>query len=609
MQSSYEASLARLNDQQRAAATATSYNAVIEAVPGSGKTTTLVARIAYLIKERHVDPSRICVMTYTKAAVADVEKRLAETFPNVDTRGVRICTIHSLANSIIYDFFEKNNQPLPKVIQESDIKHNLREIVRQEQDVYLTDEELSSYAECSTFLKNNMLSPKDIPDTPENKEIIAMYSDYQRAIRLTDSNAIDYDDMLTLAQHILERYEEPRQAIQNRYDWWLIDEAQDCSPLQYALFDLVVTKGHVTLVGDSDQSIYAFRGADPSLLLNRLLDPTYKRFDIETNYRSKQEITDLANAFNQKGQDSKHIIATHPTGAIIETKLATTKNAQYRRVTQFVKRNAPNVAILYRNNDSAVPLAEYLMRNNISFQVRNPNTQFFTSRPVLDVLAMLHLAEDMTDVDAFMRIYYKLRMYVTKSMATAAANNATRNGTSPFVELMKLVKGSPNKEKRVWKAHHMLQSLSDRNLSSQVTRIMKSDYRYYLKEYGGENKVTIMRHLATQVQTVSELEALLERIRAAISATNVKDPQVTLCTLHSAKGLEWNSVAIIDLNANLFPTTTDNTDSLSGLPTTSYAEERRLMYVGITRARNNLLMTSSSRNVSEFLEQIEYQLL
>lgn len=593
----------RLDAQQFDAATTADTHIVIEAVPGSGKTTTVVSRIAYLINEKQVPPHQICAMTYTNAAVDDMRRRATELFPDIDMSKVNICTIHKFANAISNTYRNINGQPPLVVVDDATRRASLRTLVSAENDIFLTDEEISSYEQAASYIKNMMINPKT--DNELNDDAKRVFDQYQRALRMSNPNGIDFDDMLLFALRVLESSPTVKSLFTRRHSWWLIDEAQDCSPLQYEIFEHLTEGSNVTLVGDSDQSIYAFRGADPKLLLKYLKDPDYSKFEIETNYRSYADICDIANSFRHGGSD-KAIIPIKSYGASVTQRFCTTPNMQYRALAKFARDKTGDTAVIYRSNDSAVPLVHYLMKNNIPFNMITKNTAFFTSRPISDVLSILKLANDPHDTESFMSIYYKLQMYISKKEANKAVSMCKTTNKPIMSCLLKLIPTSDYRHKKILHIYYMLQDMSYKPLTAQIATIEKSPYKKYLEQYGGESKVNILRHLAKDATDVSDLTELLDSISQTISQNSDAPAKLHLVTAHSAKGLEWDNVAIIDLNRGTFPITNRGRDALTKLPTTSEDEERRLMYVAITRARKSLLISSSSRTPSVFMKELEY---
>lgn len=591
----YEKSLERLDDQQLDAVISDAKTLVIEAVPGSGKTTTIAAKAAYLIKEEDVPANRIVMLTYTKAAVADIRRRMLELFPDVNTRTMRVSTIHSLCHTIISEHVRRTHMPMPKVADQLAVRYQMRKIVKQKTGGarYLTDEELSTIETIAGFYKNMRTLPKKTDPMRE------FYDVYQEAMAAQGPNVIDYDDMMAYAMKILELDQTSLEKARKMFDFWLIDEAQDCSPLQHQIISALTDKANVTFVGDTDQSIYGFRAAKPELLEDIMRRKDVTSLRIESNYRAGNCLCEVANKFIGHDASTKHIIATRDECGTISFSRNRSRKPQYDALIEFARSHDGDCAILYRNNDLAFPLAQTLARKGIEFSMHNPNTSFMTSRPVRDISAFIHLADNPSDAKAFMQIYSKMSLFVKRADAESVAKRA-KPGQNLFDEL---AKAATKKQvaTRAATVAWFIQSLRTLTPSEIIHKVRKSAYKNYLQENGGAYRLGIVDELSQDTNNRREFDDMMDDLANIVHAHTNKKAPLVLSTIHSAKGLEWDNVAVMDMNAHVFPAPAPKGQTLA---VSSNQEERNLMYVAMTRAKNNLMLASSAPKASEFLDEI-----
>lgn len=592
----YQNTLEMLDEQQRHAATCQSKRLVIEAVPGSGKTTTIASRLAYLVRECGLEPRRVVMLTYTNAGVADMRDRVAKLFPDMDLSATRISTIHSLANMVISRYCIVTRQTPPQLADKFAIRHAIRQITLDDTDgeLWLTDEELGLYEDVASYFKNMRTTPDDDDDARD------IYDDYKRAMSTLPALSMDYSDMLSVATRILERDERMQAWMNGLFDAWLIDEAQDCSPLQHDFIRVAAGDNPTTFVGDTDQSIYAFRAATPELLEALATDAGTDCVRIESNYRSDRCICSLANAFlgRDDAADTKHITATKDGRGSISFATNTSVTAQNKALSTFAGTCEGTCAILYRSNDTALPLMRLLDDYGIDYHLTKSPVSFFDSRPVADVLAMLALSADPHDEKAFARLYYKIGERISRAKMLAATQSC-----GPREDLFDaLAKKVPYAARSCREMACALRRMRHQTPEAQIRIAMRSPYGRYLKEQGGANRVRTLKELARGLKTTPELLALIQRMRESAREHLASESTLTLSTIHSAKGLEWDNVAVISMNKGSFPKPEPETQS--AMRQISAREERNLMYVAMTRARHRLLLSSSTSDVSEFMDEV-----
>lgn len=593
----YDQSMARLDQEQRQAATHNARRLVIEAVPGSGKTTTIVSRVAWLMREIDVRPHRIVLTTFTNAAVDDIKQRMAELFEDVDMSRVHVSTIHSLANMAIRHYHARIGTPMPQLVNGALLRQKVREVALRKTDRFLTDEEISDIETIAAYHKNLDAKPKPKEATFEAFDL------YEQAKRELGPNLIDYDDMMLYGTRIVEQDEATRAYMQALFDFWLIDEAQDCSPIQHSFVDAVAHNADVTFVGDTDQSIYAFRGAKPELLERIMEEPETTRVDIKTNYRSDRLICNTADAFMGHGTVTKHMEPVSLEKGSITVKRHGSKRAEYKTLLEFAQAatKGHDTAILYRDSDTAIPLVSFLDHHGVEFALRGGTDTFFTSRPVSDALAWLTLAKRPDDTKAFMRLYSKFGIYAKRTEAERACTLC--KPSERLFEVLSRVLQKPFSKRRAIDADRLLRRIEHLGPRRAIQLILNSHYGEYLEEMGGGRKTIILMELAKGTTSLDNLTEKLDETRNSMARHKYAKSALTLSTVHSAKGLEWDRVAIANLDDKAFPKETPIIHDAN--PQVAQRQEKNLMYVALTRARHEILVCSSKRETSMYLERVD----
>lgn len=387
-----------LNPQQERAVQAVDGATLLLAVPGSGKTTVMVARIGYLVVERHVPPEQVIAITFTKSAAEEMRTRLARQFKDGElARKVKFCTI----NSLCYEIYKKwaSGHPRRKtrsVIDASDQRRLLRETIHKHTKEFVSQADITELETAISLAKNRMLDGDgrlmldgSIPHFSE------MYDEYCRALK--DRGLMDFDDQLAFAKYVLENDETILREYRSSYQYWCVDEAQDTSALQHRIIEMLARDSRsVFMVGDEDQSIYGYRGACPEELLNFRF--TYSNTFVlmmERNYRSGDEIVSAANTFvgRCKGRYEKHMVSERGKGSTVRAIEVPDRMAQYDAVLETIRSHTGpgTLAVIYRDNETAVPLVDRLLREGVPYQMLSKSSTFFTSAVVREIKAFLSL--------------------------------------------------------------------------------------------------------------------------------------------------------------------------------------------------------------------------
>lgn len=366
-----------LSEIQKQAVRQTEGALLLLASPGSGKTTTIIMRIGYLIEEKRVHPSRIKAVTFSRASAADMKERFKRFFPELPP--VDFSTIHSLAFEVVREHFRKTR--ITYHLIEGNMEHEeqgktrmdglplhkkliLRDLYTRLHNEPITEDQMEELTTYISYIKNKMVPEESWPlvkcEVSKADRILWEYERFKRTG--TDKLLVDYDDMLTLCNEIMERDRELLKKYQHRYDHVLTDESQDTSMVQHAIIEKLVREhGNLCVVADDDQSIYSWRGAEPSYLLNfKEAYPKAVTLFMEQNYRSSQDIVSVTNQFIKRNQNryDKNMFTSNPSHKPILIRSFADYQYQVKYLIEQVQEvdNLRDVAILYRNNASSVIL-------------------------------------------------------------------------------------------------------------------------------------------------------------------------------------------------------------------------------------------------------------
>ena len=591
----------QLSVQQQQAADHIDGPALVLSVPGSGKTTVLLERIRRL-QAAGIDPSRILTVTFSRVQAEDMRLRFGE-----DT-DVSFFTIHSFCYQLVRGWLRAKNRQRRVIEGKGFNKYDLlrrlcierygRPIAKEETEEffriygYLTNTRAESMKDCDEFYRT-------------------LLTDYDEAKRA--HHFIDFDDMLTLCLHILETEPSWLKRLRGRFPYVQLDEGQDTSRLQMDILRLIAApNNNLFVLADDDQSIYAFRGADAQALLQFSAwydDPSF--YYLEHNYRSTPGILESASrviANNTVRYKKTLRPVKEPAGPVVH-KIVPNLKKQLQVLLRAARADDGKItAILYRNRVSGLPVAAMLAKHGIPYTVRHAWDDIRTHPIVRDVFSFLRLAENPLDADAFLSVYYKIGAYISKEQALLASEAGDHRS--------------------VWDALAALGDLPDwradqlRGVSKKWSRLrrmpfakriayIESELNYgdYVREWARRQTfsdntgqlIDILKAFSAQAESAEELSSLLSPKSADGNGT------VVLSTIHGSKGLEYDRVFLIDLVQAEFPGNYgDDPDEIAVLE-----EERRLFYVGMTRAKEELTLISlAHRNErscepSQFIQEIK----
>ena len=607
-----------LNAQQSEAVKTVEGPVLLLAVPGSGKTTVLVLRLGYMILNCGIKPENILTVTYTVAATRDMAQRFAGYFGAELAERLEFRTINGICAKIIAYYSRMiGKKPFELVTDEKSTAGILTQIYQQVEQTWPTEADLRKVRTLITYIKNQMLTEKEIRALGKQKgsplraadcdiNIAAIYERYNHWLR--DQHLMDYDDQMVYALTILRKVPQVLEYFQEQYRYICVDEAQDTSRIQHAIIALLASKyDNLFMVGDEDQSIYGFRAACPEALINFEREHRgAKVLLMEQNYRSGSGIVRAADRFIQRNtlRHAKHMVCADGAaeGPEVREVVLKTRRAQYNYLLRVADGCEEETAVLYRNNESAIPVVDLLERNNVPYRIRNAEVGFFTHRTVMDISNIIKLAYDPLDVDAFMAAYYKLGLYLNKETASLVCDLSRRLGLPVLETAIRYADLKPMTLKSLKSIRTHLENMKEERGDQAVSKIVRHmGYGEYLSNAGiRDSKIYILKALGAQTESPAEL---LDRIGYLedIFRGKASDPgcPFILSTIHASKGLEYDTVYLMDVVDGLFPEEVPaSMKYMQPDERRVLEEERRLFYVGMTRAKKRLcVFTTEAKSV------------
>jgi len=611
-----------LNDRQRQAVNISDGPLLVLAGAGSGKTKVLTTKVAHLILEKGIDPSNILAITFTNKAAKEMKERILNIVGSVGYQ-IQISTFHSFGLSILKKHYDKLGLSKNFTILDSDdssivIKNILKDMNIEE-----------NYRGIKSVISNNKNSLIDSHDyqryvnTEYDEIVLKVYERYEQKLKV--NNSVDFDDLLMLPIVLFKKYPEVLLEYQEQYKYILIDEYQDTNEAQYSLAKMISSKyKNICVVGDDSQSIYSWRGSNYKNILNFEKDyPNCKTVFLEQNYRSTKTIINASNDLikNNINRKDKNLWTENEEGVKIEYHTSLDeKDEAYYTVNQINKLvddgiDYKDIAILYRTNAQSRNIEDELLRNNIPYNVVG-SVHFYNRKEIKDLMAYLKLIYNNEDDVSLSRIINVPRRKIGATTLDKLKEKAKCENVSLFQAI------ESGKELEFKKLIEELSSLKDEmTLTKFVETVLeKSGLIKELKdEKTLEAEVRIenlneFKSIAYQFEEkygIISLDDFLSEVSLVSDVSEYKnsDNNVTLMTIHSAKGLEFNNVFIIGLEEGVFPhfNSFNSSDELE--------EERRLCYVAITRAKSRLWLVNAEKRtmygnttknpVSRFINEID----
>ncbi len=574
-----------------------------------------MTRLGYMVCCHDIAPDSILTMTYTVAATKEMQQRFASMFGSEYADALEFRTINGLSAKII-DYYSRNHgkrQPFELLYNDGELARMVGQIYQKINNEYATESTIKDIRTGITYIKNMMLTNEEIDALDVGvSQLPEIYNQY--CAELKHRGLMDYDDQMSYALTILNSFPAVLKHFQDKYRYICVDESQDTSKIQHAIIRLLAQKhGNIFMVGDEDQSIYGFRAAYPDALMNFSNDyPNAKVLLIEHNYRSTNEIVDVANTFVSKNRFryKKAIVPTRGNGLPIQVIDVVDRSTQYKYLFTVARTCETETAVLFRNNDSALPLIDMLELYGIPYNCRQFDGVFFSHRIVVDITDIINFAYDPLNTEIFMRIYYKFGTPLTKKAATYACEQSKLTGKPILEELLKFHEMSSYAKEGVINLLIMLPMITKSNGRKAVKIIwnMAGYGQYVIANKLDAGKFVTLCTLGENMNSPLDLLNRLNELRDIIkNHTNSGDNKFILSTIHSSKGLEYDRVFLLDIFDGTLPSKA-TPDASCQDEIKQYEEDRRLYYVGMTRAKNELYVFNCRDIDSAFTSEVLHSL-
>ncbi|MGO1468656.1 MAG: ATP-dependent helicase [Tissierella sp.] len=599
--------------------------ALVLAVPGAGKTTVLIHRTYNLIEHLNINPLKILSITFSKASALDMKNRFINSFPQVNSKNIHFSTIHAFCYRLISEYSYRNRKKY-KLIEGNKGENKfilLKNLYLHVNKTYITEEKLESLLNSIGYIKNMMLDVDEFLklykiDISNFKTIYDKYETYKR-----ENDLLDFDDMLSISWEILNKDEYLLSKYREKYQYIQVDEGQDTSRLQLEIIKLIAyPKNNLFIVADDDQSIYGFRGAYPKGLLN--FKSQFKDGSIyfmEENYRSSSNIVNTCNDFIKTNtlRYKKDIFTENSNMEPINIVKVKFLNDQYNYLIKDMEdKDFNNTSILYRNNLSSIGLIEVLSQNNIPFSTQDKNLKFFNHWVIKDIIDFINFSKNPERIDLFEKFYYKMKGYISKKQLNYA--KTLNENLNVFDRIMDFPGIKQYHRRNVRNLKLDFKKLSKLNVKDAIDYIESNlEYGSYLKDnsvkfgYVYDNLSTLLFYLkmiSSSCESLDELLIKLDSLKKLCANSHNNKEGIRLSTIHGAKGLEFENVYIVDLIDGNFPSANSIDDFENG-DIDDLEEERRLFYVGMTRAKKHLTLLSSKyingslKETSRFITELE----
>ena len=630
-----------LNDKQKEAVLSTEGPCLVIAGAGSGKTKVLTHKIAYLMQEKNVKPWSILAITFTNKAANEMKERVENLIGDV-AKDMWIGTFHSICVIILRRYIDRIGFTSSFIIFDSSDQRTLvKQCLKQ---LNVDDKMLNDRAVLSEIsnAKNEMLEPDAYKLRTNNeirKETIAkIYELYQK--RLRENNAIDFDDIINYTIRILSENPDVLEYYSNKFEYVLVDEYQDTNKAQFTLVSILAARhGNITVVGDNDQGIYSFRGADITNILNFEKDfPGTKIIKLEQNYRCTQNILDAANAVikNNETKYEKKLWTENGKGGMITVFRGNDEYDEANFVVENINRlrreeymTYNDFAVLYRMNSQSRSIEDILRRENVPYKIIG-GLKFYERKEIKDTIAYLRLIQNPSDNLSLTRIINEPKRGIGKTSLDNVQQIAVQSETSMYDVIKRadefgLNRVFVNSREFVSQIEELRAKKDNIKISDLIKETLnKTGYTKALEDEDTTEAETRLENIEEFLTVAMEfeeqmaensLEEFLEGITLSSDLDNAdnQEDSVTLMTLHSAKGLEFPVVFLVGMEEGIFP----GYKSI-GEPK-ELEEERRLCYVGITRAKQNLFIScarqrtifgsTSCNQVSRFVKEIPKELM
>ncbi|MBE5845087.1 MAG: ATP-dependent helicase [Butyrivibrio sp.] len=609
----FERYLRHLSSQQLDAVRTIDGPVLLLAVPGSGKTTVLVNRLGYMLYCKGIDPQHVLTLTYTVAATKDMAERFKVIFGEDISYSLEFRTINGICAKIIQHYGRLIGKKAYELVTDEKLTGKiLTDIFIKLKKDYPTESDIKGVRTIITYCKNMMLTNDEIKklDHDVDIDILPLYEAYNEELKRR--GLMDYDDQMIYAYRMLKGSPDLLQFYKDKYRYICVDEAQDTSKIQHMIISLLAGEnGNLFMVGDEDQSIYGFRAAYPEALLNFEKDhPGAKVLVMDQNFRSNAAIVSAADDFIRHNdmRHDKHMQATREKSSDINYIQLNSRKNQYNYLAKVVADLKNQTAILYRDNESIIPLVDILERQGLSYRIRNADMAFFTHRVIMDIESIIKFCMDPYDEESFMKIYFKCQTYLKKAQAERLCRLAS-NSELPIldaVEETEILNAHVKAKCRSLRTH--LANMRYEPPFKALNRIEHyMGYGEYLENnHIDSNKLFILKMIAGNEETI---DGFMRRLSELQTIFRDKEPDYSskaiLSTIHSSKGLEYDEVYLMDACDGVFPSKVIGIKQFADKQELrDFEEERRIFYVGMTRAKNKLNILTYNDEDSTFVSEI-----
>lgn len=621
--------LTNLNEMQRKAVETVEGPLLVLAGAGSGKTKVLTTRIAYLIEEIGISPSSILAITFTNKAAKEMKERVVKMLGSI-AYNIQISTFHSFGLNIMKENYSKLGYDKNFTILDSDDSLTIIKKILKDMNLDVKQYNPRAIRSKISGAKNELLSPSEYEryaSTEFEKIVVEVYEKYNN--KLKQNNSLDFDDLLMLPIILFKNHKEVLMEYQERFKYILIDEYQDTNEAQYILTKMISAKyKNICVVGDNDQSIYSFRGSNYQNILN--FEKDYENPEVimlEENYRSTKTILKAANDVikNNKQRKDKNLWTENAEGTKIHYHRLSNEKEEALDIVEEIEKLINNgvskeeIAILYRTNAQSRTLEDAMLKANIPYKVVG-SFYFYNRKEIKDLISYLKVLYNPKDDVSLLRIINVPKRGIGLKTIENLINKASIEGKCIYdvitsgkekifkdiIEELMLLKETSSLTELVEyileKTGMRLELETEKTIESEVRLENLEEFKSITKTFEEKNGIISLEEFLGEISLVSDVEEYKNK-------TDV----VTLMTVHSAKGLEFDYVFLAGMEESIFP----HNNSLLDLE--ELEEERRLCYVAITRARKELFITNARKRIlfgndnynapSRFLDEISGELL
>ena len=620
--SNVKAILNSLNDDQKEVVKNIHGKYAVLATAGSGKTHCMVSRVDYMIN-MGIDARNILMFTFTKKAAEEMKERAIKNIGE-DANNLTVSTYHSFCVKILRMFIDKLNLGYNKHFtiydegdRESMVNNILKELSKKNDDLKeYKPKEIIRYI---SYFKDNLMDPSDVDakfkgiERYQHANII--YKELTK--RMRSNNAVDFDDMLFLSVKLIQSYQEVQNILNNKYRYIIADEFQDSSPIDLKFIELLAgrdnEKWNICVVGDIDQSIYSFRGTNVNEILKFIRNNEFTILNMGQNYRSTINIVKGSDSLivNNTERISKKVFTENEIGPKITFMRPYDVDAEAKSVCKLIKASSKagwsynDIAILYRTNVLSRRLEEEFIRNGIPYRIVN-GLSFYSRKEVKDILAYVKLLANPKDTESFRRIANVPKRGIGDASVIQIIAHATVNHSNNVIAACKDVPLRTSKARAgAEEFSAIMEQLSEvaqlievnidgnRNLGELLSEIVSiTDYRSYLNDTEKDedviyNKMENIQELISIAHDYNNIDEFIESIMTYVHEDKEEEdnqPKINLMTIHGSKGLEWPIVIVVGCVENCLP-------HIISIKENNIEEERRLMYVAMTRAKGQLVLT------------------